>query len=648
MTLIRRVVVYIRGFTLIELIISIGILAVIAVVALVALNPGLRLSGGRDSARWTDINAIHEAEEFYRVDHGIFLPTVDILVANTNYMIGTAGNATQQHIAGDTCDVYIGAGNGVDISGLVPNYLTAVPVAPGMTSNTVWSAAETGYYLRKSATGASIIIGACDAEVVTRISTAIITDTQPPPSACPTTRCFYVDQQSPNCTDTGTGTLESQPWCTLHRATDGVPSREQGGIAGTFAPVMAGDTVYVKNGTYTDTTPAVESDISIKFQPTNSGTASAPLAFRAYTPATGPRHRPLVARNLVPPAPGVSTVNSPVIGTAGGQNYIIWDGFATAPRTDIGIRNCTGCIVENMLIDKGAFPDPGALGNYTGIFMEGTADVIIRNNTIRNVFFLNRTDPNAACIKMYDNTRVHIHNNLLQNCNTGIHDKRNGVNDLYEFNYIKDMTTGALGFATFVEPSCGACMVEGNVFRYNVVNNAGFRTVHVPGASNIRNIQIYNNTFYGGAGNRLGMRMENTTPPGLALYNNIIMRDPSATGGVYGHEAYGPSGPSADLLSNYNLFWGLTSANAVFSPVEGSGITETLTQWQVRGFDGNSSVSDPQFVGPISSTASVDAFRLQSSSPAQGAGRVGGIATGAAVNIGAYATGSEIIGVSSP
>ena len=141
-------------------------------VAFVTLDPGKLLAGGRDATRWNDVNAIRQAEELYRTDEGVFLPEVQTLIPSTNYMIGTAGEATVERIAGEGCDVYIGAGNGVAIGGLTPKYLANIPIAPKASGGVAWSSAETRYYLRKSATGAFLVIGACDAEATTRISTA--------------------------------------------------------------------------------------------------------------------------------------------------------------------------------------------------------------------------------------------------------------------------------------------------------------------------------------------------------------------------------------------------------------------------------------------------------------------------------------------
>ncbi len=50
-----------RGFTLLELLIVIGILATLAVVAIMTINPGDLLKRGRDTTRLSDLATLHRA-----------------------------------------------------------------------------------------------------------------------------------------------------------------------------------------------------------------------------------------------------------------------------------------------------------------------------------------------------------------------------------------------------------------------------------------------------------------------------------------------------------------------------------------------------------------------------------------------------------
>lgn len=54
-----------KGFTLIELVIVIGILAILATVVVLVLNPAQLLAQGRDSRRMSDLNSIKSAVGLY-------------------------------------------------------------------------------------------------------------------------------------------------------------------------------------------------------------------------------------------------------------------------------------------------------------------------------------------------------------------------------------------------------------------------------------------------------------------------------------------------------------------------------------------------------------------------------------------------------
>jgi hypothetical protein len=493
-----------------------------------------------------------------------------------------------------------------------------------------------------------------------------------------TAATFYVDKNNPACDDAGAGT-EAQPWCTLHRAVDGRPSREYladgvtPGIATVFTAAQvaqAGDTVFVKDGVYHDLrvpnfSTGVNTEIVVAtptFNPINGGTTIAPIAFRAYTPPSGPRHRPMVSRELFFDPVRNGDRNNPVIGMNGSgfaRNSIIWDGFVLAPKTDMTVRGSRNVIIENILCDKGPAEDvPNPTGNYTCLFMQNAENAIVRNNVFRNVFFPSRLDLNAACLKHFEVRDALVHNNLFENCNSAIDDKRGGQGNVYEKNYFRGMTAATLKISNF------SILTERLVFRNNVVNDGGDAVVRIEGGSAIqpptRDITISNNTFYGGPGNRIGivvqpqMLLGTAGPPSLNVFDNIIMRDQTiSTGGEFGHLVFagspsGSTGPPQGLFSNFNLFFGLTAPNAVIMPVSGSGAAGALSlaNWQAQPIaqDANSIAADPLLVGPLEPTAPVTAFRLQAGSPARGAGRAGGVAAGAVQDLGAWATGTEIIG----
>ena len=64
------------GFTLIELIIVVAIIALLAAASFVAINPGKRVGDANNAKRWSDITAIADAYSAYLVDNGGTHPTI--------------------------------------------------------------------------------------------------------------------------------------------------------------------------------------------------------------------------------------------------------------------------------------------------------------------------------------------------------------------------------------------------------------------------------------------------------------------------------------------------------------------------------------------------------------------------------------------
>lgn len=147
------------GFTLIELIIVIAIIAVIAAAVFVALDPARRLHAGRNSTRWSDATAILQSIKQYQTDASGSLPatataldstaaTVQIIGENIGACTLTCAGVT---VAGTNCGL-----NSLDSD--LAGYLPRMPRDPlnGSTDNT-------RYYANVDANG-NVIIGACDEE----------------------------------------------------------------------------------------------------------------------------------------------------------------------------------------------------------------------------------------------------------------------------------------------------------------------------------------------------------------------------------------------------------------------------------------------------------------------------------------------------
>lgn len=98
-----------KGFTLIEILVVIGIIAILATIVLIAINPARQFAQSRDSQRTSNVNAILNAIGQYIADHKGTLPTLP------------AKGAAAVEIASPLCGE------------LVPIYLPALPTDPNST-----------------------------------------------------------------------------------------------------------------------------------------------------------------------------------------------------------------------------------------------------------------------------------------------------------------------------------------------------------------------------------------------------------------------------------------------------------------------------------------------------------------------------------
>jgi len=149
-----------KGFTLIEILIVIGIIAILAAIVIIAVNPARQFSQAKNAQRFSDTNTILNAVgQFMVASQGS--PPVSIPVSSdcpgavTNEICKTG-------IATTTC----ASSNLVNLNELTDSerYITSVPVDPeGFTTN------GAGYHIAKSADG-RVTVCAPDAELGVTIS----------------------------------------------------------------------------------------------------------------------------------------------------------------------------------------------------------------------------------------------------------------------------------------------------------------------------------------------------------------------------------------------------------------------------------------------------------------------------------------------
>jgi len=111
-----------KGFTLLEILLVVGIISILAGIVIVAINPSKQLATVRNTERKSDIKQIYSALTQY-------------YITNSKYPAGISSSLTEICDTGDLASSTTAYGGGscsglVNLSQLVPTYVTAIPKDP--------------------------------------------------------------------------------------------------------------------------------------------------------------------------------------------------------------------------------------------------------------------------------------------------------------------------------------------------------------------------------------------------------------------------------------------------------------------------------------------------------------------------------------
>ena len=145
-----------KGFTLLEVLLVVAIIAILAGIVIIAINPGKNLGDTRNAQRSADVNTIINAAYQYILDNNGNLPPVGARTGAVAIPVGTGVEICTQ--AATTCTGLVDLG----VLSTLGKYLVAIPRDPscpaGFAASPPQCAANgAGYSIAKDANGRLVV-----------------------------------------------------------------------------------------------------------------------------------------------------------------------------------------------------------------------------------------------------------------------------------------------------------------------------------------------------------------------------------------------------------------------------------------------------------------------------------------------------------
>lgn len=405
---------------------------------------------------------------------------------------------------------------------------------------------------------------------------------------------YYVDKAHVSASDSNNGS-EASPWKTIQKAAN---------------TLVAGDTVYVKAGVYTELYSGLPDQGITALKPQNSGTAGNYITYMAY-----PGDTVVIDQQM---KGGIINIDSKsYIKISGFEMRNGWGGIRTA-------GSATNIIIENNNIHN---IDAGPGDNTGGIYFTPCSYCQVRNNSIHDIF-VNGTNTvfkdgaNGSAIHSYNMEYVTIENNEFYNVYNGVYHKSSSGRDgaLIKANLFHDLIKAIFYdvMGSGDDPHINQ-RVTGNII-YNA--KAGISmAAHSYDTAGRKNdgFKVWNNVI---VASDYGIGVNNAI--NVEIYNNIMVGPTKYTGFA----------TQDGVLFNYfddNIYYNISKwATDVYITGKEKYYTGFVS-WQSSGFDANSYDANPNFVNPV-----LNDYHIKTGFSITGRG---------GVNIGAYPVGNEVVGI---
>lgn len=151
-----------KGFTLLEMLLVIAVIAILAGIVIVAINPAKQLGSANNAKRFSDVKAINDAIKQHAIDNGgIYHSSIRAYPTGVNSLREVCNSGSSSNASCPT--------GTLNLSFLVPDYLQSIPRDPSYDSASgfvskafaqISLGSHTGYFVGRPSVGSGLIVAA--------------------------------------------------------------------------------------------------------------------------------------------------------------------------------------------------------------------------------------------------------------------------------------------------------------------------------------------------------------------------------------------------------------------------------------------------------------------------------------------------------